>query len=217
MALKASERKVQIPWEEGALEGWFVEGETSKPLVLLMHGANNDMDHPLLVQMVHVLAPEGWSLLRFNFDFVKTHRIDFPKLYREILAAEAWARQQHPEGPLFLVGKSLGAYMATHRAVLKPGVAGIVALGYPFQQADGTPIDQSHLSRLQTPLGVIQGTEDPLGPPEVVESILAEVPVKPVLLWIEGANHSFQGKEKAAVLEAVRLLKHWTDPGESSS
>lgn len=212
------EQKVKILWDEGELDGKYASGAPEKPSVLLMHGASNDMDHPLLSGLAQALIEKGWTILRFNFDFVYTHNIDFYRIYRELLAAEAWLRNRHPRKRLMLVGKSLGALMATYRVARETGIEAILALGYPFQQTDGTPIDQHHLRDIQVPFVILQGTHDPYGPPEVVEALLKGLPRPPQVIWIEGADHSFRGQEPRVLAEALKILEVWASTeGRSTS
>jgi len=66
-----------------------------------------------------------------------------------------------------------------------------------------------HLPKLQTPALFVQGTGDPFGSPEEIESALGLIPAKNRLLLVEGAGHDlgFNGKAKQDELPALVLAE----------
>jgi len=82
----------------------------------------------------------------------------------------------------------------------QPGlVEGLLLLSYPLhppRKPDQLRIQ--HLPKLQTPALFVQGTRDPFGTPQEIESALSLIPAKTQLLLVEGAGHDlgFKGTGK---------------------
>ena len=93
----------------------------------------------------------------------------------------------------------------------QPGlVEGLLLLSYPLHPP-GKP-DQlriQHLPKLQIPALFVQGTRDPFGSPEELESALSLIPAKTRLLRIEGGGHDlgFKGKAQQEELPALVLAE----------
>ena len=71
------------------------------------------------------------------------------------------------------------------------GVAGLLCFGYPFHPP-GRPdrLRTEHLKTLATPAMIVQGTRDPFGGREEVESYGLSRSIR--VVWIEGGDHSFK-------------------------
>jgi predicted alpha/beta-hydrolase family hydrolase len=173
------------------------------PGLLLAHGANNDLDHPLLAFVAARLAREGVALvLRFNFPYAErggsspdarpvlenAFRRAYDLLAGELVGAGA---------PAFLGGKSLGGRFAAE-FVSGPAegaalpAAGLVVLGYPLH-APGRR-DRPNLGPLlgiRVPSLFFVGTRDPFCAPGELEPILAGLPRPGHLFVVEGGDHSF--------------------------
>jgi hypothetical protein len=173
------------------------------PGLVLAHGANNDLDHPLLASVAATAARGNAALvLRFNFPYSErggsspdsrpvledAYRRAYALLVDELL---------EPGAPVFLGGKSLGGRFAAEFAsgaiegeVLS--ASGLVVLGYPLH-APGRQ-DRLNIRPLQG-LGIpslfFVGTRDPFCEPELIEPILAGLPYPGRLVVIEGGDHSF--------------------------
>jgi predicted alpha/beta-hydrolase family hydrolase len=90
---------------------------------------------------------------------------------------------------LVIGGKSMGGRIASLVAD-EAGVARLVCLGYPFHPT-GKP-DQlrvKHLETIQTSTLILQGTRDPFGNREEVESYRLSSAV--TIHWLEDGNHDF--------------------------
>jgi predicted alpha/beta-hydrolase family hydrolase len=175
----------------------------STPGLVLAHGANNNLDHPLLASVALRVAREAATLvLRFNFPYAERgatspdSRAVLEQTYRrayELLVGTLLA----PGAPVFLGGKSLGGRFA---AEFVTGTAasgtlpasGLVILGYPAH-APGRR-DKTNFRPLQNmpvPSLIFVGTRDPFCSPEEIAPVLAGLPVPGRLVVVEGADHSF--------------------------
>jgi predicted alpha/beta-hydrolase family hydrolase len=173
------------------------------PGLLLAHGANNDLDHPLLVSVADRVAREGAALvLRFNFPTASA--VPLLPTPRPILEAAFRSAYDmlvdtllEPGSPVFLGGKSLGGRFAAEfvsgAAEGEPLPAhGLVVLGYPLH-APGRQdrLNTRPLEGIRVPSLFCLGTRDPFCEPESLEPILAGLPHPGRLHVVDGADHSF--------------------------
>ena len=157
----------------------------------LAHGAGAPMDTPFMTAFAKGLAADGIRVARFEFPFMAARRSGGSKRPpdRQPKLVEAWQAAIVALGPQGLVigGKSLGGRIASLVAD-DAGVMGLVCLGYPFHpvgKPDRLRID--HLERLHTPTLIVQGTRDPFGRRDEVETYpLSE---KISFHWAEDGNH----------------------------
>lgn len=179
-----------------------VSSET--PGLLLAHGANNDLDHPLLAAVATTLAQEGVAVvIRFNFPYVErggaspdahsvletTYRRAHDLLVDELLK---------PGAPVFLGGKSLGGRIAAElgsRSHEGEGLraSGLVVLGYPLH-APGRK-DRLHLEplrRIGIPSLFCIGSRDPFCEPDLLRPILTGLAHPGRIYVVEGGDHSLR-------------------------
>jgi alpha-beta hydrolase superfamily lysophospholipase len=117
------------------LGAWFIPGKPEQPLVLLLHG-NRGCRHNCLKQ-AELLAQAGCSMLLIS---LRAHgdstgdRNDIGFSARhDVAAAVSWLEQRHPNRPIVIWGRSLGAGAALFAAGdLKERVSGYI-LECPFQ------------------------------------------------------------------------------------
>ena len=83
-------------------------------------------------------------------------------------------------------------------------VQGLVCLGYPFH-APGKPEKPrtEHLLTLATPTLICQGTRDPFGRKDEVETYRLSSTIK--LQWIEDGEHSFKPRKKSGRTEEQNI------------
>lgn len=173
------------------------------PGLVLAHGANNNLDHPLLAFVAARVCQEAAALvLRFNFPYAERgasspdSRAILEETYRrayELLTSQLIA----PQAPVFLGGKSLGGRFAAEfvTGAAESGslpASGLIILGYPAH-APGRH-DRTNFRPLQgmpVPSLTFVGTRDPLCSPEEIAPVLAALPVPGQLFVLEGADHSF--------------------------
>ena len=69
---------------------------------------------------------------------------------------------------------------------------GLIGLGLPVQ-ADGRNYTYGFLPQCVAPKLFLSGDHDQFGPRDVMETVLEEAPEPKRMVWIEGAEHFFQG------------------------
>jgi len=155
------------------------------PVLILAHGANNDLDHPLLVAVARHLAAEADAMVvRFNFPYMERGASSpdsapvLENCFRRIhdhVADELAA----PGAPLFIGGKSLGGRTAAElisRGEEGEGIvaAGLVELGYPLHRpGHKDALMTEPLRKIGVPSLFVIGEKDPFCDPELLRPLLA--------------------------------------------
>ncbi len=174
------------------------------PGLILAHGQNNDLRHPLLEAVAFGIAQaDVASVLRFNFPYRErgASSPDSPRVlessYRH--AHDALADDEVcPAGPMFLGGKSLGARVAAElasRGHEAEGLlaAGLVFLGYPLHAPGRTDkLKTEPLRRIDVPSLFIQGSRDPFCKTELLREVLETLDHPPRLHLVDGGGHSYE-------------------------
>jgi len=202
------ERVVRIKVDGGEVAGILTLPETCRPGVtpglVLAHGANNDLSHPLLAAVAAYLAEAGTaSVLRFNFPYME--RGSSTPDASPVL--EGAFRRAHdvlvddevcPPGSVFLGGKSLGARVAAemvsrHHEGEGLLASGLVLLGYPLH-APGRKdrLRLGPLRRVDVPSLFVEGTRDPFCDLDLLRPMIAELDVPGTLHLVEDGGHSFE-------------------------
>jgi predicted alpha/beta-hydrolase family hydrolase len=118
----------------------------------------------------------------------------------------AGARQDH-DGPVFLVGKSMGGRVGCHLALVEP-VTGVICLGYPLRSQTGKLRDQV-LLELRTPVLFVQGSRDPLCPLDDLAAVRSRMTAASELHVVPGGDHSLElGKRELARLGTTQAELH---------
>ena len=119
-----------------------------------------------------------------------TRRPDpLPKLIETHRAALAEARKIQ-DGPIVLVGKSMGSRIGCHLS-LEETVSALVCFGYPLcGGGDPTKLRDKVLRQLTTPILFLQGTRDSLCPLELLQKVRREMSAPNELYLVEGGDHS---------------------------
>jgi len=180
----------------------------ARPAVILAHGAGNDMFHPLLVHMAHVLEHAGYLCVRFNFPYRDKGR---KKPDSDEVLIETWKRvfyyyKDHPAfspSKVVLVGKSMGgrtASLAVAGEIIHPD--GLVFLGYPLH-APGKKdvIRDAHLHKITLPMLFLTGSRDQFCDSTVLRDALDRISAPWTLELIEDADHSFKMPAHTEVTE----------------
>ena len=200
-------RKLWIPGPVGRLEAALRIAATPKGCCVLAHPHplyGGTLHNPVMFHCDRELNRAGWTTLRFNFRGVGSssgvHDTGKGEA-TDIGAAASWTRGLAPHVPLVLLGYSFGSWCAIRHAVTDPRVAAVVAIGLP---AKLYPLVE--IQRLHRPIAVIQGSEDEVTTPDLVEPLLERARPKGRLHVIPGASHLFPGRTHeaaAAVVEAA--------------
>ena len=218
------EREVTLSWGTGrdirAVLG-VPRSATMAAVLFLAHGANNNMDYPLLVDLHERLAKEGLVTVRFNFPYAELGRKSpdpdgvLEGVYRFMV--EYVADQEEFQGlEIFLGGKSMGARLAAQIVAQDVGASGLVFLGYPLHPP-GRPesLRDRPLYGLPCPALFISGSRDPFCRLDLLGTVLGHMPVRTDLHLIPGVGHSFEGQGNAATpeitQEITRVILGWMD------
>lgn len=161
-----------------------------KPLFLFAHGAGAPSSHPWMQRWIGRLATIG-TVAAFDYPYINSNRRPdpLPKLIGAHREALAQARQRH-NGPIVLIGKSMGGRVGCHLA-LEEEVGAIVCLGYPLC-GGGNPAKMRAevLRKLSTPILFVQGTRDRLCPLDLLESVQREMKALNKLHIVQDGDHS---------------------------
>lgn len=172
--------------------------------LVLAHGAGQGMDSPFMTAFAEGLSRRGagvggLQVVRFEFPYRQAMRRDGrrrpPNRQDQLIdawhATITWLLQTGvPYQRLAIGGKSLGGRIATLVAD-QVGIAAVVCLGYPFHPpGKSTQTRTEHLRTLRTPTLICQGTRDPLGTRDEVQSYPLSGSIR--FCWLEEADHSFK-------------------------
>jgi len=182
--------------------------------LVLTHGAGSNSRAPLLVALAEAFAAAGVTVLRCDLPYRQSRSYGPPRpgdgaRDREGLKNAVAAVRKLAPGRMFLGGHSYGGRQATMLCADQPGlVEGLLLLSYPLhppRKAEQLRIQ--HLPKLQTPALFVEGTRDPFGAPEEIESALSLIPAKTRLRLVEGAGHDlgFKGSARKEELPAFVL------------
>jgi len=168
----------------------------------------------VLVALAEAFAGTGVTVLRCDLPFRQSRPYGPPGpgdavRDREGLKNAVAAVRKLVSGRVLLGGHSYGGRQCTMLCADQPGlVEGLLLLSYPLHPPrKPDQLRVQHLPKLQTPALFVQGTRDPLGLPEEMESAVSLIPGKTRLLWVEGAGHDlgFKGTARRDDLPAAVL------------
>ena len=177
-----------------------------KSFFLFAPGAGAPSTHPWMQRWRKRLGEIG-EVETFDYDYMREGRKRpdrLPQLLATHRAAFAKVRAK-TSGSIILIGKSMGGRIGCHVA-LGEKVNGVVCLSYPLcGGGDRSKLRDQVLRDLRTPILFVQGTRDPFGSIEEMETALKLIPAKAELLPVEGAGHDlgFKGKAKREDLPAA--------------
>ena len=172
------------------------------PIFLFAHGAGAPSTHPWMQRWSKRLATIG-AVLPFDYLYMEERRKrpdPLPVLVAAHRQALLEARKTH-DGPVVLIGKSMGGRVGCHLA-LEEEVAAVICLGYPLC-GGGNPekMRAEVLLKLSTPILFVQGTRDSLCPLDLLAGVREQMKVTNQLYVVEGGDHSLmvtKGQLKAA-------------------
>lgn len=193
--------------------------QTEKPSagLVLTHGAGGNCNSPLLIALAGALCARGIAVLRCDLPFRQARPHGPPMGTAELdqagLQQATQTLRKIVGGQVFLGGHSYGGRMATMLAAREPAVADrLLLLSYPLHPPrKPQQLRTAHLPNLQTPALFVQGTRDPFGSMEEMQSALALIPAPTRLLPIEGAGHELLRKRnpESVVERIVQAFLEW--------
>lgn len=163
----------------------------SRPLFVLAHGAGLPSSSPWMQRWAGHLSPLG-RVVPFDYPYMAAGRRRPDRMpvllecHRQVLQT---AREGH-EGPVVLVGKSMGGRVGCHLSLEEP-VDGLICLGYPLcGMGKRDRLRDQVLRQLTTPVLFVQGTRDRLAPLDLLEPLLPELAAKTALHIVPTGDHS---------------------------
>ena len=162
-----------------------------KTAFLLAPGAGAPSMHLRMQGFARLLEPLG-SVHPFDYSYAIEGRKSpdrLPKLIEAHRAALDALRQKH-DGPIVLVGKSMGGRVGCHVALVED-VTGVVCLGYPLcGGGDPAKLRDEVLLALPTPILFVQGTKDRLCPLDPLDGVRRRMAASNALHIVDGGDHS---------------------------
>jgi uncharacterized protein len=182
----------------GRLEALLNTGRDDAPYAALVchpHPAGGGTMHNKVVyHTMKAFSSFGLPVLRFNFRSVGlsegTHD-DGRGEQDDVLAALAWMERTLNK-PIIFAGFSFGSNVGLRACCGDPRVKGLIGLGLPVR-AEGRDYTYNFLPNCTQPKLFISGDHDQYGPREILEGVFERAPEPKHLVWIEGADHFFQG------------------------
>lgn len=209
-ALSLAHEELRLETEDGvSLHAWFLPSERGKgATVLYCHGNGGNISHRLL-RVLEMRAKLGVDVLLFDYrGYGRSEGSPSEEgTYRDARAAYRYLTAQRglPAEAIVLYGESLGAAIALTLAIEAPvralvleapftSIADMAREAYPFLPVAGllrTRYDSlTKISRLETPLLVVHGTEDATVPFGQGRRLFERAPEPKRFLAVEGAGHS---------------------------
>lgn len=152
------------------------------------------LHNKVVYHTMKALSSFGLPVVRFNFRSVGLSEGEFDNGEGELEDTRAvlqWM-EQNLGLPILLAGFSFGSFVGMRAGCGDKQVKGLIGLGIPFR-AEGRSYTYEFLTHCMQPKLFISGTEDQFGPRDAVEPMLAKAADPKRIVWIEGAEHFFQG------------------------
>jgi alpha/beta superfamily hydrolase len=182
----------------GRLEAVLNTGRDDAPYTALVchpHPAGGGTMHNKVVyHAAKVFSSFGLPVLRFNFRSVGLSEGEFDHgkgEQNDARAALSWLEHNFKR-PILFAGFSFGSHVGLRACCGDIRVKGLIGLGLPVR-AEGRDYTYGFLPKCVVPKLFISGDHDEYGPRDVLEKVLERAPEPKRLLWVEGADHFFQG------------------------
>ena len=167
--------------------------------IIIAHGAQNDMENPLIAAVATGLARRGFLSLRFNFPYREQGRKSPDsqgKLIKTWLSVYTFlgGHKEYAVDKIITAGKSMGGRVVSQLAadrLISPD--GLIFLGYPLHppgQKEKKKAD--HLYTIKVPMLFFAGTRDALCDLNTIKGVMEKIKVKKELVVVEGGDHSFK-------------------------
>jgi hypothetical protein len=182
----------------GRLEALLNTGSEDAPysaLVCHPHPSGGGTLHNKVVYYaMKAFSSFGLPVLRFNFRGVGLSEGEHDHGLGEqddVRAALDWLDRTF-QRPILFAGFSFGSQVGLRACCGDARVKGLVGLGLPVQAA-GRTYHYGFLPRCAAPKLFISGDHDAFAPRELLAEVWERAPEPKRLVWIEGADHFFQG------------------------
>jgi alpha/beta superfamily hydrolase len=182
----------------GRLEALLNTGRPDAPYAAIVchphPPSGGTMHNKVVYHTMKALTAFGLPVLRFNFRGAGLSEGTYDDGYGEqddVRAALDWLdRTLHL--PILFAGFSFGSNVGMRACCGDPRVKGMIGLGLPVRAA-GRDYTYGFLPKCDVPKLFISGDHDEFSPREVMEQVLTTATEPKKMIWIEGADHFFQG------------------------
>jgi alpha/beta superfamily hydrolase len=190
------------------IESLFIDGPAGKLEALLEEPEDRDPDNAVLVchphpqhggtmhnkvvyRIARAMRRAGAVVVRFNYRGVNLSEGQYDHGVGEVedaRAALALLRSRYPDLPFSLAGFSFGSRIILKLGCETPGVAKLIAVGFPANLSDS-----QKLGHCSVPKIFIVSRNDQFCAVQSMEAYFATLPEPKELIWIEAADHFFAG------------------------
>lgn len=202
----------------GRLEALLNSGRDDAPysaLVCHPHPAGGGTMHNKVVyHTMKAFSSFGLPVLRFNYRGVGLSEGEHDHgngEQHDVRAALSWLEHTFHKRPILMAGFSFGSYVGMRACCGDVRVKGTIALGLPTLAA-GRDYAYGFLPKCLAPKLFLSGEHDQFGPRAMVEQVVAHAPEPKRLVFVEGAEHFFQGTAASPGAKLDRMqteMKHW--------
>ncbi|MEW6238723.1 MAG: alpha/beta hydrolase [Candidatus Omnitrophota bacterium] len=186
------------------LHGWHIPCESARAALLFCHGNGGNISHR--TESMRQLHSLGVHIFIFDYRGYgqSEGRLSEAGTYADALAAYEWLRAKHPDAPIVLFGRSLGANIAADLALKTDAAALIFESGFTSVEELGKEIfpflpihflhtidydAQSKIPNIQTPILFIHSPEDDIIPYHHSQKLYAAATAKKERLIIHGGHN----------------------------
>jgi len=201
----------------GRLEALLNTGREDAPysaLVCHPHPAGGGTMHNKVVyHAMKALSSFGIPVLRFNFRGTGLSEGEHDNGHGEqddVRTALNWLEQNFAR-PILFAGFSFGSQVGLRACCGDARVKGLIGLGLPVHAA-GRDYKYGFLPTCVAPKLFISGDHDEFGPREMLAEVWERAPEPKRLVWIEGADHFFQGTAESPGAKLSRMqaeIRSW--------
>jgi uncharacterized protein len=209
-------RSFFLPGRAGRLEALLWTSEVADPnfVALVCHPHplfGGTMHNKVVYRVARALHGRGAPVLRFNFRGVGQSEGQHDQGAGEqsdVKAAVDYLAAEYSGKPILLAGFSFGAWVGLRIGCEDDRVSHLIAVGFPADH-----LDTSYLHPCRKPKLFLQGGSDPFGSRENLEALVRSLPKPKQLVFIEGADHFFEGH----LDEVGRAIAAWLDRNDPHS
>ncbi len=188
-------------------------------LFVCAHGAGGHRNDGGMQKLAEQLRGRGIDMVRFNFLYrEKGARAPdpMPRLMDCFAAVASHARREIQADRFIIGGRSLGGRTASMLAANGFPCDALLLLAYPLHPA-GKPeqLRDAHLARIEVPVLCVNGTRDNLCRRDLMDEVVAGLPGRWTMHWVEAADHGFHvprtsGRSDSDVLSEIgEVSERW--------
>jgi len=171
------------------------------------------MHNKVVYHAMKAFSAFGLPVLRFNFRSVGLSEGVYDDGHGEqndVRAALGWLEHNFRK-PILFAGFSFGSNVGLRACCGDVRVKGLIGLGLPVR-AEGRDYTYGFLPKCVVPKLFITGDHDQFCPKDRMDDILLRAPEPKKVVWVEGAEHFFQGipESPRPKLDAMqRAMREW--------